>query len=169
MGNRLLDALGGSKLVRTICASAGVAGTMATNGASPEVDPEEWVHARTIVVWGWNPLSTAPHLWRFILEARRRGARLIVVDPFRSRTARVADWHLRPLPGTDAALALGVMRALLDAGLADEEWCRAHALGYDELVERLGDESVECRPRAAASRPRTCASWRARWRRISRR
>ncbi len=110
---------------------------------SPEVDPEEWIHARTIVVWGWNPLSTAPHLWRFILEARRRGARLIVVDPFRSRTARVADWHLRPLPGTDAALALGVMRALLDAGLADEQWCRAHALGYDEVVERLASETVE--------------------------
>jgi anaerobic selenocysteine-containing dehydrogenase len=143
MGGRLLDALGGSTLVRTICASAGVAGTMATNGASPEVDPEEWVHARTIVVWGWNPLSTAPHLWRFILEARRRGARLIAVDPFRSRTARVADWHLRPLPGSDAALALGVMRALLDAGLADAEWCRRHALGYDELVERLEAEPVE--------------------------
>ena len=94
------------------------------------------MHARTIVVWGWNPLSTAPHLWRLILEARRRGARLIVVDPFRSRTARVADVHLRPLPGSDGALALGVMRALLDAGLADEEWCRAHALGYDELVAR---------------------------------
>ena len=143
MGNRLLAALGGSTLVRTICASAGVAGTMATNGASPEVDPEEWVHARTIVVWGWNPLSTAPHLWRLILEARRRGARLIVIDPFRSRTARVADVHLQPLPGSDGALALGVMRALLDAGLADEQWCRAHALGYDELVARLASETVE--------------------------
>ncbi len=143
MGNRLFDAIGGSTLVRTICASAGVAGTMATNGASPEVDPEERVHARTIVVWGWNPLSTAPHLWRLILEARRRGARLIAVDPFRSRTARVADVHLRPLPGTDGAVALGVMRALLDAALVDEEWCRAHALGYDELAARLAGETVE--------------------------
>src|SRR5262249_32618428 len=134
MANRLFDALGGSTLVRTICASAGVAGTMATNGASPEADPEEWGHARTIVVWAWHPPTTAPHLGRLSLEARRRGARLIAVDPFRSRTARVADVHLRPLPGTDAALALGVMRALLDAGLADEAWCREHALGYDELV-----------------------------------
>ena len=72
--------------------------------------------------------------------ARRAADR---VDPFRSRTARVADVHLRPLPGTDGALALGVMRALLDAGLADEEWCRAHALGYDELAERLAGETVE--------------------------
>ena len=78
--------------------------------------------------------------------------------------------HLRPLPGTDGALALGVMRALLDAGLADEEWCRAHALGYDELAERLAGETVE--QHAAQLRPpgrATCASSRGRSRRISRR
>ena len=146
MANRLFDAIGGSTLVRTICASAGVAGTMATNGASPEVDPEEWVHARTIVVWGWNPLSTAPHLWRLILEARRRGARLIVVDPFRSRTARVADVHLRPAARHRRRARARRHAALLDAGLADEEWCRAHALGYEELVERLAGGPSSCRP-----------------------
>ena len=69
----------------------------------------------------------------------RNGARLVVVDPYRSRTARVADEHVRPLPGTDAALALGMMRAVVDAGLADEEWCRAHATGYDELLDALGE------------------------------
>ncbi len=142
-GARLFNALGASDIERTICVAAGVAGVMATMGASPEVDPERWPSARTIVCWGWNPLSTAPHLWRFILEARRRGARLVVVDPYRSRTARLADLHLRPLPGTDAALALGMMRAMLDAGLADEDWCRAHATGYDELVARLGEHPVE--------------------------
>ena len=88
-------------------------------------------------------MSTAPHLWRLILEARRNGARLVVVDPFRSRTARVADEHVTPLPGTDAALALGMMRAVVDAGLADEEWCRAHTTGYDALLERLDDYPVE--------------------------
>ena len=72
-----------------------------------------------------------------------RGARLVVVDPFRSRTARVADEHLRPLPGTDAALALGMMRAVVDAGLHDEEWCRAYANGYDELLERLAEWPIE--------------------------
>ena len=75
--------------------------------------------------------------------ARRAGARLVVVDPFRSRTARVADEHLRPLPGTDAALGLGMMRAIVDAGLQDEEWCRAHGTGYDELLERLEEYPVE--------------------------
>ena len=95
-----------------------------THGVSPEVDPDRRPKARYVLCWGWNPMSTAPHLWRRLLDARRAGARLVVVDPFRSRTARVADEHLRPRPGTDAALALGMMRAVVDAGLQDEAWCR---------------------------------------------
>ncbi len=143
MADRFMNAIGATELVRTICASAGIAGVLATQGLSPEVDPEEWANARYVLVWGWNPMSTAPHLWRKILDARRNGARLCVVDPFRSRTARVADEHLRPLPGTDAALALGMMRAIVDVGLADEEWCRAYADGYDELLARLTEHPVE--------------------------
>jgi anaerobic selenocysteine-containing dehydrogenase len=143
MSARVMNALGASDLERTICATAGIVGVTATQGISPEVDPEEWPHARFVIVWGWNPMSTAPHLWRKLLDARRAGARLVVVDPFRSRTARVADEHLQPLPGTDAALALGMMRAIVDAGLQDEEWCREHAEGYDELLAALGDWPVE--------------------------
>lgn len=143
MAHRLMNALGASELVRTICASAGIAGVVSAHGVSPEVDPEEWPCARYLLVWGWNPMSTAPHLWRKLLEARRAGARLVVVDPFRSRTATVADEHVRPLPGTDAALALGMMRAVVDAGLADEAWCRAHADGYDDLLTRLAERTVE--------------------------
>jgi anaerobic selenocysteine-containing dehydrogenase len=141
MGTRLMNALGASKLERTICASAGIAGTLATQGLSPEVDPELWHRARYVIAWGWNPMSTAPHLWRKLLDARRAGAKLVVVDPYRSRTARVADVHLRPHPGTDAALALGMMRAIVDEGLADDEWCRAHGEGYDALLERLAERS----------------------------
>jgi len=142
MSARVMNALGASDLERTICATAGIVGVTATQGISPEVDPEEWPNARYLIVWGWNPMSTAPHLWRKLLDARSAGARLVVVDPFRSRTARVADEHLRPLPGTDAALALGMMRAVVDAGLHDEAWCREHAEGYDELLGRLADWPV---------------------------
>jgi anaerobic selenocysteine-containing dehydrogenase len=142
MSARFFNALGASRLERTICADGGAAGVVATHGVSPEVDPELWPQARYILCWGWNPMSTAPHLWRLILAARRAGARLVVVDPFRSRTARVADEHVRPLPGTDAALALGMMRALVDAGLQDEAWCRAHTTGYDDLLTRLEDYPV---------------------------
>jgi anaerobic selenocysteine-containing dehydrogenase len=143
MSARVMNALGASALERTICATAGYTGTAMAHGVSPEVDPEEWPHARYVLVWGWNPMSTAPHLWRKLLDARAAGARLVVVDPFRSRTARVADEHLRPLPGTDAALALGMMRAIVDAGLHDEDWCRAHADGYDELLAAVAKRTVE--------------------------
>jgi len=134
---RFFNALGATDLERTICADAGIAGTVSAHGVSPEVDPERWPAARHLLVWGWNPMSTAPHLWRKLLAARRNGARLVVVDPYRSRTARVADEHLRPLPGTDAALALGMMRAIVDAGLQAEDWCRAHVAGYDDLLAVL--------------------------------
>ncbi len=137
MGDRVMNALGATELERTICATAGITGVAATHGISPEVDPELWPRARYLLLWGWNPMSTAPHLWRLLLEARRAGARLVVIDPFRSRTARVADEHLAPLPGTDAALALGMMRAVVDAGLHDDEWCRAYTSGYEALLERL--------------------------------
>ena len=77
MSARVMNALGASELVRTICATAGIAGVTATHGVSPEVDPEHWPHARYLLLWGWNPMSTAPHLWRLLLEARsaRRAAR----------------------------------------------------------------------------------------------
>src|SRR4051794_37797814 len=143
MSARVFNALGASELVRTICADAGVFGVAATQGVSPEGDPERWPRARYVLCWGWNPMSTAPHLWRLILAARRAGAKLVVVDPFRSRTARVADEHVRPLPGTDAALALGMMRAIVDGGLQDERWCQAHTTGYDDLLARLDEHPVE--------------------------
>jgi anaerobic selenocysteine-containing dehydrogenase len=143
MSARVMNAIGATDLERTICADAGIAGVVTTHGFSPEVDPERWANARYVIVWAWNPLSTAPHLWRFILDARKRsGAKLVVVDPFRSRTARVADEHLRPVPGTDGALALGMMRAIVDAGLHDDEWCRAHTTGFDDLLERLQEWPV---------------------------
>src|SRR5919198_4084063 len=157
MSARVMNALGASALERTICATAGYTGTLMTHGVSPEVDPEEWPHARYLLVWGWNPMSTAPHLWRKLLDARRAGAKLVVVDPFRSRTARVADEHLRPLPGTDAALGLGMMRAVVDAGLQDEAWCRAHAEGYDELLATLGEWPVERAAEASGVEPEVIA------------
>jgi anaerobic selenocysteine-containing dehydrogenase len=143
MSARVMHALGATELVRGICAEAGMAGAMATNGASPEVDPERWPRSRYMLLWAWNPASTAPHLWRFVVQARRAGARLVVVDPYRSRTAGLADEHVRPLPGTDAALALGMMRAMVDAGVHDEDWCRRYSEGYEELLGRLEEWPAE--------------------------
>jgi anaerobic selenocysteine-containing dehydrogenase len=143
MDRRFFHALGASRLARTICASAGGAGLEATLGRKLGFDPEAIVHARLIVAWGANIVSSNVHLWPFIEEARRRGARLVAIDPFRSRTAEMADRHLALLPGTDAALALGVMHVLFRDGLADEDYLARHTVGADEVRSRAREWTPE--------------------------
>jgi anaerobic selenocysteine-containing dehydrogenase len=139
MDRRFFHALGASLLDRTICASAGAAGYKATVGRSLGFDPEAIVHARLILAWGANIVSSNVHLWPFVQEARRRGARLITIDPYRSRTAEKSDRHLAPLPGTDAALALGMMHVIFRDGLEDRDYLARHAVGEGELRERAAE------------------------------
>ena len=136
MDRRFFQALGASQLDRTICATAGAAGLKATIGKSMGFDPEAVVHARFIVAWGANIVSSNVHLWPFIEEARRRGAKLVAVDPFRSRTAEMADQHLALLPGTDGALALGVMHVVFRDGLEDRDYIDRYTIGAEKLRER---------------------------------
>ncbi|MGE3253269.1 molybdopterin-containing oxidoreductase family protein, partial [Pseudonocardia sp.] len=98
--------------------------------------PEGIVHARYIVVWGHNMLSSHLHLWPFVSQARRNGAKLVVIDPYRSRTARQADWHIRIRPGTDAALALGMMNVIIAEGLTDQDYIDRYTTGYEELAAK---------------------------------
>lgn len=136
MDRRFFHVLGASLLDRTICASAGGAGLRATVGKSIGFDPEAVVHARFIVAWGANIVSSNVHLWPFIEEARRRGAKLVAIDPFRSRTAEKADQHLALLPGTDAALALAVMHVIFRDGLEDRDYIEKYTVGAEKLRER---------------------------------
>ncbi len=136
MDRRFFHALGASLLDRTICSSAGAHGFKATVGKTMGFDPEAIVHARLIVAWGANIVSSNVHLWPFVEEARRRGARLVCVDPFRSRTAEKSDLHIAPYPGTDAALALGMMHVVFRDGLEDRDWLERHTVGHEELRER---------------------------------
>jgi anaerobic selenocysteine-containing dehydrogenase len=139
MDRRFFHALGASLLDRTICATAGAAGYKATVGKSVGFDPEAIVHARLILAWGANIVSSNVHLWPFVVEARRRGARLVTIDPFRSRTAEKSDRHLALLPGTDAALALGMMHAIFRDGLADDDYLEKHVEGASELRARAAE------------------------------
>jgi anaerobic selenocysteine-containing dehydrogenase len=136
MDRRFFHALGASLLDRTICSSAGAHGYKATAGKTMGFDPEAVVDARLIVAWGANIVSSNVHFWPFVEEARRRGARLVCVDPYRSRTAEKSDLHLAPYPGTDAALALGVMHVVFRDGLEDREWLERYAVGHEELRAR---------------------------------
>jgi anaerobic selenocysteine-containing dehydrogenase len=143
LGPRLFRHLGASRLLLNLCSGAAHAACNATLGAPVGYDPEDVVNARLVLLWGTNPLNANVHLWKFLLEARRRGAQLVAIDPLRSESAERCDEHIAPLPGTDAALALGLMRAVLDEGAADVDWLEQYTVGWPELEERLAEWPVE--------------------------
>jgi len=142
-GPRLFASLGASRLGLTICTAAASSALRATIGGSVGFDPEDIGLAKLVILWGTNILSANVHQWRFVLEAQQAGAHVVCIDPIRSETAERCDEHIAPLPGTDAALALGLMRAVLDAGAEDREWLEEHTIGWPELEHRLEEWSVE--------------------------
>ena len=136
LDRRFFGALGASQLDRTICASAGFEGYKAVMGATIGFDPESVENAKLVIAWGANIISSNVHLWPFIEKARARGARLVVIDPYRSRTAQKADQHIAPLPGTDGALALAMMHVLFREDLIDHDYIERFTLGVDGLRAR---------------------------------
>jgi anaerobic selenocysteine-containing dehydrogenase len=137
-GRRLWNVLGASQHRMTICTIAGGVGTGYTLGDNRVgMDPETLRLSRLVILWGSNPLSTNQHLWPFIKTARRAGAHLVVIDPVRTRTAEVADTHLAPVPGTDAALALGLLHVVLAEGAEDREFLDRHTLGWEPFRRRI--------------------------------
>ncbi|MFW6062958.1 MAG: molybdopterin-containing oxidoreductase family protein [Chloroflexota bacterium] len=136
---RLWNRLGASRLRRSICDAAANLAVEATLGARHSQPYEDVVHSKLVVLWGHNPVSTAPHFMPHLRRAQRNGTQLVVIDPRRTRSARGADWHLAPLPGTDGALALGVAHVLVQEGLHDDAWLEAHAVGWPQLRRRLDD------------------------------
>ena len=143
LGPRLFRHLGASQLHTNLCSAAAHAACDATLGAAVGYDPEDVVDAKLVILWGTNPLNANLHMWKFVLEARARGAHLVAVDPIRSESAARCDEHIAPLPGTDAALALGLMRTVLDEGAADIDWLERHTVGWPELEARLAEWPVE--------------------------
>ena len=143
LDRRFFARLGATRLERAICASTGSSGVFATMGTNAGILPEEIAHARFIVLWGTNTVVTNLHLWRFIRQAEDAGATVVVVDPIRTRTAEAADWHVRPLPGTDAALAMGMMHVIVRDGLQDKDYVARQTVGVEQLCERLADYTPE--------------------------
>ncbi len=137
MDRRFFHRLGASLLARTICSDAGAAGLTATQGLRAGVEPEQFPRARLILAWGANILATNVHLWPFIVEARRNGAKFYVIDPHLNRTGRQADWFLPIHPGSDTALALGMLHVIIGEGLYDADYVERYTLGFDDLRERV--------------------------------
>ncbi len=137
MDRRFFHRLGASRLDRTICSAAGVAGLTDALGLRYGVEPEQFRHAKLIIAWGANILGANVHLWPFIVEARRNGAKFYTIDPHQNRTGKLADRHYAIRPGTDAALALAMMHVILSEGLEDREYVDRHTLGIEELTARV--------------------------------
>ena len=144
MDRRFFHRLGASQLDRTICSTAGGDAILAVYGRKLGTDTEQFHRARLIIAWGSNIHGNAIHLWPQIEQARRAGGRLIVIDPYPTRTARLADWHIRIHPGTDAALALGMMHVIFAEGLEDRDYLEKHTVGAKELAERAREYTPEC-------------------------
>jgi anaerobic selenocysteine-containing dehydrogenase len=145
LDRRFFHRLGASLLDRTICATAGAAGCDVTLGTRAMTDPESAVNCRFIVNWGSNTAVTNIHFWRIEHEARKRGARIVTIDPYRSPTAARSDWWIPVRPGTDAALALGVMHVIFREGWQDDAYLSNHCIGAKELRERVMREYTVAR------------------------
>jgi anaerobic selenocysteine-containing dehydrogenase len=141
MDRRFFGRLGASQLERAICSAAGEAGLISVFGVKLGTEPEQFVHSRYIIAWASNIHGNNIHLWPFVEEARRKGAKLVVIDPYRTRTAACADWYLPINPGTDGALALAMMHVIIGEGLHDADYVEKHTLGFDELREKVKDYS----------------------------
>jgi anaerobic selenocysteine-containing dehydrogenase len=143
MDRRFFHRLGASLLERSICSAAGEAGILSVLGVKLGTEPEQFRHSRFILAWGANIHGNNVHLWPFIEEARRDGAKLVVIDPYRTRTAKCADWYLPVNPGTDAALALGMMHVIIGEGLYDADYVARYTFGFEALRSKVADYPPE--------------------------
>jgi anaerobic selenocysteine-containing dehydrogenase len=143
MDRRFFHRLGASRLDRTICSSAGGAGLSATLGFRYGTEPEQFRHSKLIIAWGANVLATNVHLWPFIVEARRNGARFYTIDPVRNRTGKLADKHFAIYPGSDLALALGLMHVIIGEKLHDAGYVAEFTNGFEALAERAREYPPE--------------------------
>src|SRR3954465_14021662 len=138
MDRRFFHRLGTSQLDRSICNSAGAVGYKYTMGASFGTDPEDTIHTKLFIFWGINAVSTNMHQVALAQQARKRnGAKIIVIDVHKNQSARLADWFIPILPGTDTALALGLMHILFAENMVDGTFLQHYTVGYDELRDHV--------------------------------
>ncbi|HEY7098720.1 MAG TPA: molybdopterin-dependent oxidoreductase [Terriglobales bacterium] len=137
MDRRFFHRLGASQLDRTICSAAGEEGLKSVIGVKLGTDTEQFPRSRYIIAWAANIHATNVHLWPFIEEARRNGAKLVVIDPYRTRTAKCADWYLPINPGTDGALALGMMHVIINESLYDADYVARYTSGFEQLRQKV--------------------------------
>lgn len=135
-GDAFFNRLGATVCERTFCGEGSCTAWLLTVGPTAGVDPESFIHSKYIVIWACNSVSTNLHHWHIIKDAQKKGAKVVVVDSYASRTAKEADWHIAPKPGTDGALAMAMMNVIINEGLVDQDYVDNYTVGYKELAER---------------------------------
>lgn len=136
---RLWNRMGATRLLRNICSAAAEVGYSYVNGWSGGIDPEDFAQSKFIVVWGTNLSSTNVHMMPYLRKAQSQGATVVVIDPYKTRTANAADWFIQPRPGTDGALALGLANIIFEENLHDEAWLEKHSVGWREFRVRCSE------------------------------
>lgn len=142
-GDSFFNRLGATVMERTFCGEGAATAWLLTMGPSGGMDPESFIHSKYIIIWACNSVSTNLHHWHVVKDAQKRGAKVVVIDAYASRTAKEADWHIAPKPGSDGALAMAMIHTLIDEELIDRDYVAAHTHGFDELAARAQSRTPE--------------------------
>ncbi len=142
-GDAFFNRMGATVMERTFCGEGSATAWLMTYGPSGGMDPESFIHSKLIVIWACNSVSTNLHHWHIVRDAQKAGAKVVVIDAYASRTAKEADWHIAPRPGTDGALAMALINVIIAEGLVDEAYVAEHTLGFEELAERAAPRTPE--------------------------
>ncbi|MFM9836172.1 MAG: molybdopterin-dependent oxidoreductase [Methylophilaceae bacterium] len=142
-GDAFFNKLGATVCERTFCGEGSCTAWLLTVGPTGGVDPESFIHSKYIIIWACNSVSTNLHHWHIVKDAQKKGAKVVVIDSYASKTAKEADWHIAPKPGTDGALAMAIMHVIIEEGLQDQDYIDNYTHGYKELAARAKTRTPE--------------------------
>tara|TARA_Y100000741_G_scaffold103371_3_gene77094 strand:+ start:23255 stop:25384 length:2130 start_codon:yes stop_codon:yes gene_type:complete len=142
-GDAFFARMGATVTERTFCGEGSCTAWLLTVGPTAGVDPESFIHSKYIVIWACNSVSTNLHHWHIIKDAQKKGAKVIVIDSYASKTAKEADWHICPKPGSDGALAMAMMNVIIEEGLVDQDYVDNYTVGFSELANKAKERSPE--------------------------
>lgn len=142
-GDAFFNRMGATVCERTFCGEGSCTAWLLTVGPTGGLDPESYIHSKYIIIWACNSISTNLHHWHIVKDAQKKGAKVVVIDSYASNTAKHADWHIAPKPGTDGALAMAMINSIIEQGLVDQDYVDNYTVGFDELAERAKDRTPE--------------------------
>ena len=143
VSDAFFNKMGATVCERNFCGEGSCTAYLTTVGPTAGFDVESYIHSKYIVLWACNSISTNLHHWAVIKDAKKKGAKVVVIDSYKSRTAKAADWHISPKPGTDGALAMGVINSIIEQDLTDNEYVKNYTNGFSELREHAKSKTPE--------------------------